>query len=137
MAGRSLSLTMFCRPLFHFTQVHWTILGLALVMMEVFELLLCGMALPVMFVIICVNMQLQPPKCLVVAGALELANVPKMRPRTKHINIRYHHFRSFTEGPNPKITVHAVDTENQLADVFTKAVRLDLFKKFRKAIMGW
>ena len=25
--------------------------------------------------------------------ALELANVPKMRPRTKHINNKYHHFR--------------------------------------------
>jgi len=27
------------------------------------------------------------------SGALELARLPKMRPRTKHINIKYHHFR--------------------------------------------
>ena len=27
--------------------------------------------------------------------ALEMAKVPKMRPRTKHINVIYHHFRSF------------------------------------------
>ncbi len=27
------------------------------------------------------------------AGAIEIANVPKMRPRTKHLNIKYHHFR--------------------------------------------
>ena len=27
------------------------------------------------------------------SGALELAHSPKMRPRTKHINIKYHHFR--------------------------------------------
>ena len=71
------------------------------------------------------------------SGALELVKVPKMRPRTKHINIRYHHFRSFTDGDNPKITVHAIDTEDQLADLFTKAVRSDLFYKFRKSIMGW
>jgi hypothetical protein len=50
------------------------------------------------------------------SGALELATVPKMRPCTKYINIRYHHFRSFTEGPNPKISIHAVPTEEQSAD---------------------
>jgi hypothetical protein len=27
------------------------------------------------------------------SGALELAHLPKMRPQTKHINIKYHHFR--------------------------------------------
>jgi hypothetical protein len=27
------------------------------------------------------------------SGALEMAKTPKMRPRTKHINIKYHHFR--------------------------------------------
>ena len=28
-------------------------------------------------------------------GAIELANEPKYRPRTKHINVKYHHFRDF------------------------------------------
>jgi len=27
------------------------------------------------------------------AGEIGIANVPKMRPRTKHLNIKYHHFR--------------------------------------------
>jgi len=27
------------------------------------------------------------------AGAIEIANIPKIRPRTKHLNIKYHHFR--------------------------------------------
>jgi hypothetical protein len=27
------------------------------------------------------------------AGALELTRLPKLRPRTKHINVCYHHFR--------------------------------------------
>jgi hypothetical protein len=27
------------------------------------------------------------------SGALELARLPKLRPRTKHINVCYHHFR--------------------------------------------
>ncbi len=27
------------------------------------------------------------------AEAIEVANIPKMRPRTKHLNIKYHHFK--------------------------------------------
>jgi hypothetical protein len=27
------------------------------------------------------------------SGALELARVPKMHPRTKHLKIKYHHFQ--------------------------------------------
>lgn len=27
-------------------------------------------------------------------SALEIANVPKMQPQTRHINVQYHHFRS-------------------------------------------
>ena len=30
------------------------------------------------------------------AGAIELAKLPKLRPRTKHLAIQYHHFRSWT-----------------------------------------
>jgi hypothetical protein len=29
------------------------------------------------------------------SGALELANAPKMRPRTNHINLVFHHFRDY------------------------------------------
>ena len=31
------------------------------------------------------------------SGALELATVHKMRPRTKHINIKYHHFWEYVQ----------------------------------------
>ena len=30
------------------------------------------------------------------AGAIELAKLPKLRPRTKHLAIQYHHSRSWT-----------------------------------------
>ena len=69
------------------------------------------------------------------SGALELARAPRMRPRTKHINIKYHHFRSYVD--DKKITIEPIDTLEQIADCFTKAVTLDLFLKFRRAIMGW
>jgi hypothetical protein len=68
-------------------------------------------------------------------GALELAKTPKMRPRTKHINIKYHHFREFVR--NGKIALQHVDTKQQLADIFTKALPSDLFVQFRECIMGW
>lgn len=69
------------------------------------------------------------------SGALELARAPRMRPRTKHINIKYHHFRSHIS--NGRISIQAIDTKQQIADCFTKAVTQDLFLKFRLAIMGW
>ena len=69
------------------------------------------------------------------SGALELAQTPKMRPRTKHINLVYHHFRSYVL--NKDITIHAIDTENQTADILTKPLALNLFQKHRKKLLGW
>ena len=69
------------------------------------------------------------------SGAFELANTPKMRPRTKHINIKYHHFREFVR--RGLITLQPVSTANQLADIFTKPLPRDLFIKFRDQILLW
>ena len=52
--------------------------------------------------------------------ALEIANVPKMRPRTRHINVSYHFFRSEVEAG--RIRIVSVDTASQRADVLTKSV---------------
>jgi hypothetical protein len=76
------------------------------------------------------------------SGALEMARVPKMRPRTKHINLKYHFFRSRVvqdgeQDIDGKVHVKPIGTAAQLADLFTKAVSQDLFLKFRKAILGW
>ena len=71
------------------------------------------------------------------SGALVMAKSPRMRPRTKHMNIKWHHFRSYTEGADPRIQLEAISTDDQLGDLFTKAVSHELFVKFRKAILGW
>ena len=68
-------------------------------------------------------------------GALELARLPKLRPRTKHINNVFHHFREAVR--NKEISVHHVDTKDQLADIFTKPLAQNLFVKLRKTIMRW
>ena len=69
------------------------------------------------------------------SGALQLARLPKMRPRTRHINVKYHHFReAVAKG---RITVHHVSTKDQLGDALTKNLPRDLFVTLRKKYMGW
>jgi hypothetical protein len=68
-------------------------------------------------------------------GAIELAKVPKMRPRTKHLNIKYHHFRQHVQSG--LLSLHYVRTESQIADIFTKPLSESLFVKHRKQLMGW
>jgi hypothetical protein len=69
------------------------------------------------------------------AGAIEIANVPKMRPRTKHLNIKYHHFRE--EVRKGTVSIYHTRTEDQIADIFTKPLPETPFMKFRGKIMGW
>ena len=81
-----------------------------------------------------------PPKviCTVFednSGALELARLPKIRPRTKHINQAYHHFREHVE--RKEILIEATPTKRQIADVLTKPLAEPAFTQHRKAIMGW
>ena len=75
------------------------------------------------------------------AGCLELAKAPKLRPRTKHIAVKYHHFRShvFNEHTNPDGCLHLryVGTKDQLADIFTKGLNQVSFEKLRAIICGW
>ncbi len=68
-------------------------------------------------------------------GAVEMANVPKMRPRTKHLNIKYHFFRQFVE--KGILQVLQFSGEQQIADVLTKPLEEASFTKHRKKITGW
>ena len=47
-------------------------------------------------------------------GCVELAKTPKMRPRTRHIAIKYHHFREYVH--KGLIQIEWIDTKNQLAE---------------------
>ena len=69
------------------------------------------------------------------SAALKMARVPKMRPRTRHINAIYHHFRNLIA--NKRVHIHPVDTLNQLADGFTKQTKHEIFFRHRKHTMGW
>ena len=66
-------------------------------------------------------------------GPLEMAKVPKMRPRTKHLNNMYHHFRESVL--NNEVTLIVVKTENQLVDLLTKPLPEDLFQQFQDQVL--
>jgi hypothetical protein len=75
------------------------------------------------------------------AGAIELAKLPKLRPRTKHMAIQYHHFRSWTveglDGEKPRIKVEYISTDQQQADIFTKPLPRIQFQTLRERLCGW
>ena len=68
------------------------------------------------------------------SGALELARLPKLRPRTKHINVCYHHFREHVRSRLVKI--YPVSTHDQVANTLTKALSQNTFQKHRRAMCG-
>ncbi len=59
------------------------------------------------------------------AGVLELARLPKLHPRTKHINVCYHHFCELVR--KGLIKIFPVETSYQIADVHTKALAQNNF----------
>jgi hypothetical protein len=69
------------------------------------------------------------------SGAVELATVHKMRPRTKHINVKYHHFREHVR--KKLIRISHVSSENNCSDTCTKPLGTTLFEKHRLFIQGW
>jgi hypothetical protein len=69
------------------------------------------------------------------SAALEIAKYPKMRPRTRTLNVIYHHFRN--EVANGRIRILPIDTEDQQADILTKQVSQERFERHRKSIQGW
>ena len=68
--------------------------------------------------------------------ALGLAQSPRMTPRTKHIGVKYHFFRSHIGESKGIIIVH-IDTHHQKADIFTKGLPSEKFQVMRKMLIGW
>jgi hypothetical protein len=68
------------------------------------------------------------------SGAVEMATVHKMRPRTKHLNIKYH-FRQHVDSG--EVMIHAIRSMDNFSDMLTKAQPFALLCKHRNAILGW
>jgi hypothetical protein len=58
---------------------------------------------------------------------LELARLPKLRLRTKHINVCYHHFREHVR--KGLIKIFPIDMKDQIADSLTKALAQNDFQR--------
>jgi len=68
-------------------------------------------------------------------GCVELASAPHMRPRTRHIALKYHPFHSFVESG--QLCIQWIDTAHQLADIFTKPLPVASFTFLREILLGW
>ena len=68
-------------------------------------------------------------------SCLKFARMPKLTPRTKHIGIPYHWFRTKVE--QLEIEIEPIDTNSQLADQFTKGLATDKFRHDSTILMGW
>jgi len=60
--------------------------------------------------------------------------MPKLRPRTKYINIKYWHFREHLE--QGKITIHPISTKDQITDMLTKPLAETDFEELNVRVMG-
>ena len=72
------------------------------------------------------------------SGALEMVKIRKYRPRTKHLNVRLHHFRDYVER-GETISIHPINTNDQQpADFLTKALNVETLLQHRgHMVLGW
>ena len=68
-------------------------------------------------------------------GCIDLVKTPRMRPRTKHIALKYHHFRE--QVRKKLVTTHHLETKEQVADIFTKALPDSKFLYLRRLLTGF
>ena len=68
-------------------------------------------------------------------GCIKVAESPKFTPRTKHIALKYHHFRRFVSDGTVKI--FPINTLEQTADIFTKPLDTPQFVYLRKKLCEW
>ena len=68
-------------------------------------------------------------------GAIAIANAVKMTPRTKHIAVKYHFFKSHI-GEESGIELVNIDTNLQKADIFTKGLAPEKITAIRKLMAG-
>jgi len=66
------------------------------------------------------------------SSTIKLAKNPVLHGRSKHIDVRFHFLRNLTK--DEVIDIEHCGTNEQLADIMTKPLRLELFEKFRAAL---
>ncbi len=68
-------------------------------------------------------------------SCITMATLQKFTPRTKHIALKYHHFRSHVKRGG--IQIPYCRTTEQKADLLTKPLAGNLFSKLGHMLSGW
>ena len=68
-------------------------------------------------------------------ACISMANGTKFSPRTKHIALKYHHFRAAVK--NKSVRILPIHTNQKISDSFTKALLGDKFTYLRRKLNGW
>jgi hypothetical protein len=68
-------------------------------------------------------------------SCISMATKQKFSPRTKHIALKYHHFRQYVI--RKEIDINYIHTGDQIADALTKPLDKVTFFKLREMLMGW
>jgi hypothetical protein len=68
-------------------------------------------------------------------SCISMAESTKFTPRTKHIALKYHHFKQFLD--TGRINIRYVNTHEQIADILTKPLNDPAFFALRKMLNGW
>jgi len=73
-------------------------------------------------------------------GALTVATMPRITPQSKFFAVKLHFFKEHVktqDNPSGEVEIQKVDTNDQLADIFTKGLVPDKFEPLRDRLMGW
>lgn len=68
-------------------------------------------------------------------SCISMAESTKFSPRTKHIALKYHHFKQFLDSG--RISIRYVNTHEQIADILTKPLNDQTFFILRRMLNGW
>ena len=70
------------------------------------------------------------------SGALEMARIHKYRPRSNEASqCAASSFSDYAE--RKEISIHAINTNDQPADFFTKALNAETLERHRRTVLGW
>ena len=68
-------------------------------------------------------------------SCIAMTESSKFTPKTKHIALKYHHFRAYVDSKRIQVTY--IRSEDQLADILTKPFTDSQFFAVRKMLCGW
>jgi hypothetical protein len=68
-------------------------------------------------------------------SACQLATNEAYKPRMCHLAVKYHHFRNYVDSG--RIRINFIHTNEQTADILTKALPKDSFAYLQRKLCGW